>query len=148
MNNIFHTFLLRFCFFPQKILFLDGIPSVKWFGSEGDYNVLGKLLLLFLKVFFSPAPNGSLIRSPSPSPCSDRPAGPVFGRSFQLLRQEIFLEDCFNVGRPDAPSIGIYALTVRDVLHTPILAHTLIHTFMHAYIQIIFFLNALPRLFS
>ncbi len=83
---------------------------MKWFGSEGDYNVLGKLLLLFFKSLFL---SRAEWKSNPLSPCSDRPAGPVFGRPFQLLRQEIFLEDSFNVGRPDAPSIGIYALTVR-----------------------------------
>jgi serine/threonine protein kinase len=35
------SFLIPLCFLPLTFFTsLEGIPSVKWFGSEGDYNVL------------------------------------------------------------------------------------------------------------
>ena len=40
-EDVSHLFLSLPAFFSLTFfLFLDGIPDVKWFGSEGDYNVL------------------------------------------------------------------------------------------------------------
>lgn len=92
----------------------DGIPSVKWFGSEGDYNVLGDYI----------SKDSHSIFYWDITTFSYWFAGSVAGRSIQLLWQEILSQDCADVGRPDASSPRIHALQVPTYFSDEVLLFT------------------------